>query len=207
MTRLCKSIVLGLQIILVGISSAVAQDRQITRAGFEAYMKRSREATKDTPFREKITGETGDLPAGPWKPHYDYFRVSVIPDRYRIVYPDGAIAETIQIGQVGYIKKVDGPWVRYEPGGPGVSRPASMPYFKNFNCRVGAENQTTLVTCVTKSKPRIDKDMDLNTNTFWFDGSGILFKRESIVFNSVSWSRHLVLYEYDPSISIEAPQK
>src|SRR5688500_14670248 len=123
MSRLFKSIVLGLQIVLMGISSAVAQDTQITRADFEAFMRRSRDATKDITFRERVTGETSEFPVGSWKPYYVHVRESVYPDRYRLFIPGNPTLENIQIGNIGFSRKGADPWIRSEPGAPGIARP------------------------------------------------------------------------------------
>ena len=112
--------------------------------------------------------------------------------------------EQIHIGSVHFSKMGAGPWVRREDVPLGLSHPASIPQFRRFNCRLTAENPTA-ITCVIRARARVESERDLATNTFWFDEKGILFKREAIVFNGVSWSRHTWLYEYDPSIRIEAP--
>lgn len=205
MSTLNKTIFFSLQVILIMVSTVAAQDRELTTAQVWAYFTRSQKETKDTPFRERVTGELSESPRGPWEPYSSYVRESVIPDRYRFVNGHTPNKETIQIGRVGYYRRDDGSWARSEPGAPGISRPATMPSFRDYKCKVN-ENPPTVLTCESKFKSVQDKDQPRWVNTFWFDESGILFKRESIVFNGRNWSRQLKLYEYDPSIRIEAPR-
>jgi hypothetical protein len=210
MSILSKSIVLGFQTLLVGCLGVVAQDREITRSEFMLYMSRALQAAKDMSFRERATTEMSDFPIGPWEYHDSYRRENVFPDRYHFIHLDDPFGESIQIGRVLYHKAGKRPWTVSEPGAPGISTPAGIALqsdFKDGECKVGADNDLTAIRCASKRKYLQNKETDMirRFNTFWLDGSNRIVKLESIVFTSRNWARTILLFEYDPSIRVEAP--
>jgi hypothetical protein len=215
MKRRNHRLILILLVLTAAAIVGAAQDRTISHAELFAFMKRSDDATKISPYRKSITIETGEAPDGSWKPYSSMMEEIILPDRSRLTYKSGRQGEFLRIGKTIYAKENGhGPWERSPREAEGwLVTPSSTPVFKGpivdltfVGSNGSNENGVTEIRVVSKPKPGSPNlEKETLTYTYFFDEKGLLFKHESIAFNGTNWLRRTEIYEYDLSISIEVP--
>jgi len=215
--RFMRTIIFALLIgTVIGSSSIFGQDAESDRATIEAAMKRSREITKDASYRTVTKVETGTSPTTKeWEPYSSWRIENVYPDRTHFKYTSGRTGEWIGIGRVRYTRQQNekDEWVQGEAPPPiWVNNPSAQiglngPVFKFYNAVGLASDAAVTVLRVVKEPDGTSPQKATVFWTFWFDKDGILFKHDSIGYNGRNWVRNTQMYEYDPTIKIEAPIK
>ena len=196
------------QFFLVGLLTLTAQEREITKAEFWEQFKRSRETTKDIPFRERVTVETAAEPTGPWQPYSSWTNECILPDRSRLVYTSGRTGEFLFIGKTSYTRLEHGGWITSSEPVPHISPPAShFAYSSPVVFKLKATGSSEQIEVVTSAGSFDRIGTDAKSYTYSFDNRSVLVKSVAIVHNGNNWLRRTEVFEYDADIKIEAPLK
>lgn len=207
-----RSIFLALALTTVGASAVIAQDRGITREQFQGYLSISREATGESPFRNRTVIVTSENPTGPWKPYSSWISEVVLPDRSHLAYTSGRVGEFIHIGKRSFSKQADGIWQESENTIRGsMSVPAARVAFGKpvviyTETRSHAGPELNIVTIIRRPDANAQVlGKDTVTYTYSFDRNGVLIEFRSIAHNGYNWVRRTESFEYDSEIKIDAP--
>lgn len=207
-------ITLALALLIIGPSVVFSQEAETLRSEFRAAMNKSAALTANASYRNRATVEMGSTPTtSEWQPYSSRVVEFAYPDSTHIVHTSRIKGEFIQIGKITYQTYQNGSWVQSEVrkespvtnpaaaigvGGPNFefSKPSSL----------ASDGRATVFRIVKNPEPGTkDFETQVVTWTFWFDDTGILYKHDSIAYNGSNWVRTTEVYEYDPSIKIEAP--
>ena len=212
MNKSSRSFIIWLQLVILGVCAAGAQDSKIDRREFLDYLETSRQLTKSTSFRNLTTIQTSDYPDRSWKPYSSWIVESVFPDRSYLSYKTGRRGDFVRIGKYLYSKEQhSSPWVRTEDDGQKwasiPSHPASIPGFKGplVEFSISEKGETGTVVRVVSKPTSTAESKDTLTYIYSFDTQGALHSIESIGYNGRNFVRRIENYEYDPNIRIEAP--
>ena len=204
----------GLIVVIIGTGVGIGQDAGTLPSEFRAAMRKSFELTKDVSYRNNVTVEMGSTSTTTeWQPYSSRVAAFSFPDRAHIIRTSRINGEFIQIGKVTYQTYQNGTWVRSEvQKDPSITNPAAGigvggPNFEFSKATPDSpDGQATVFRIVKNPEPGTkDFDKQVLTWTYWFDDKGILYKHESIGYNGTNWVRTTEVYEYDPTIKIEAP--
>ena len=195
-------------ILLLCVASTCSQ----THSDDAAQRQNAYKFRAETPHRVTMTVEMRDTPESQWEAYSSQVKEVAGKDRWHLVQHTGLKLELIGIGDRTYQKVHDGTWRLRDSAnsytGPTVTQ-VSMPTVsskvieqKDASKVVETRSQTTLQ--VNRTGEVVD--MDRKTKE-WFDESGRLVRVETEHFNfeRKKFQRVTEVYEYDPTIRIEAP--
>ena len=179
-------------------------------------MKTSYARTKTTSFRtEEVTERSQSPTSDDWKPYISRLILSVYPNRIHFIVKSPILEsdeprEIIWLGDKAYAANASGKWRQRDLKTGTVTNPSSGSRFRDFYFPAEISKcyseSGTCFRVVGWPVPRSKQDdKKLVRWTVWFDEAGMLSKYESIGFNHVDWSRTTWVYEYDSTISVQAP--
>ena len=204
--------------LLMGVCFVAAQERVISEADYIAYRNKASLVFQSTPYREKRTVEARETADSPWAP-YSYTTTEYIkPDRWHTWHTMTALgdrdpkSEVIRIGNTTYSKIPGGSWRidGYREGttrSKGDTQKAIIEY-KNLDSEIISGQRTTVLQKISISQLNVDgANVEVTlTEKDWFNEQGRILRMEFVTPNEPKKSfRTTMLYEYVPTIKIEAP--
>ena len=198
------------------------QDRIISEAEFMGYRNQASRALANTPYREKMTTETKEVNDTVWRPfsisEVEYIR----PDRMYSRSTTTGVGETepstewIRVGDKKYVKYKGRGWQSDDrserPTPPPAAKAAekSIIEYKHLGTTIFLGQTAVLIqkTHIRENVVNGQTFLITTTERNWIDSGGRFLQLEFLTHNPPKRSiRQTTVYQYDPTIRIEAPIK
>lgn len=207
-------VVLSISLVLFSVCFAYPQGEPTPAATAAQLRAHAQKILRETPCRVSSTIEMRDAEESPWSLYSSQTREQIGRDKWHLIQLTGPgyHRELIGIGDQTYEKISDGTWRLQGPvkayTGPTI-RSVGTPVVENSvnekkdgGRTIETDGKATIQIIRTGEIVNNDRKM-----LEWYDESGRLTRVEIFHFNfeRKKFQRNIEVYEYDPTIKIEAP--